>query len=110
MTVMGSHQAPPSGAQLATRATRVRRGRPPVRPTKKLLILVTGVVLAVAAVVAFAANAAARRSLSTSPHVTSATKTSRHGSHNGQARGSNARHTGGLAPGAASPGLGPGAV
>jgi beta-N-acetylhexosaminidase len=81
-----------------------------MRPTKKLLILVTSVVLAVAAVVAFAANAAARRSLLTSPHVTSATKTSRHGSHSGQAGGSNAGHTGGMTPVSASLGLGPGAV
>ena len=35
-----------------------------MRPTKKILILITGVVVAVAGVVAFAANAAARRSSS----------------------------------------------
>jgi beta-N-acetylhexosaminidase len=47
-----------------------------VRPTKKILILITGVVVAVAGVVAFAANAAARRS--STGHVTSAT-TASHG-------------------------------
>jgi beta-N-acetylhexosaminidase len=61
-----------------------------VRPTKKLLILITGVVLAVAAVVAFAANAAAGRSPSSSHHVTSANSATQHGSHNGQAGGGNA--------------------
>ena len=61
-----------------------------MRPTKKLLILITGVVLAVAAVVAFAANAAAGRSPSSSHHLTSANTATQHGSHNGQAGGSNA--------------------
>ncbi|MGN6792432.1 MAG: glycoside hydrolase family 3 N-terminal domain-containing protein, partial [Streptosporangiaceae bacterium] len=45
-----------------------------MRPTKKLLILITGVVLAVVAVIAFAASAAARRS--SGDHGTSATTTS----------------------------------
>ncbi len=46
-----------------------------MRPTKKLLILLTGVVLAVTGVVAFAANAAARRAAS--GHATTATTASR---------------------------------
>ena len=115
MAVMGSHRALPSGAELAraTRTTRFRSALPTTRPTKKLLILLTGVVLAIAAVVAFTANAAARRSLSSSHHVTSATSTSQHGSHHGQAGGSNASNAGqagGMAPVPASLGLSPGAV
>jgi beta-N-acetylhexosaminidase len=59
-----------------------------VRPTKKLLIVLTGVVLAIAAVVAFAATAAAHhRPPSSSNHLTSATTGSQHGSHHGQADG-----------------------
>jgi len=57
-----------------------------VRLTKKLLILLTGVVLALAALVAFTVDAAAHRSLSS--HVTSATTGSQPGSHGGQAVGS----------------------
>lgn len=59
-----------------------------MRPTKKLLIVLTGVVLAIAAVVAFAATAAAHhRPPSSSNHLTSATTGSQHGSHHGQADG-----------------------
>jgi len=76
-----------------------------VRPTKKLLILVTGVVVAVAGVVAFAANAAARRSAS--DHVTSATTAShaRSGTHATKSlHGITAVSAGiGLRPGAVSP-------
>ena len=109
---MGSHRALPSGAELAraTRTTRFRSALPTVRPTKKLLILLTGVVLAIAAVVAFAANAASRRSLSSSHHVTSATAGSQHGSRHGQAGGSTAGQAGGMAAVPASLGLNPGAV
>jgi beta-N-acetylhexosaminidase len=85
-----------------------------VRPTRKLVILLTGVVLALAAVVAFAVNAATPGSLSRSHHATSATTASQHGSHNGQAGGqaggSQAGHPGGLAVVPASLGLRPGAV
>ncbi len=112
MAVMGSHRALPSRAELAraTRTTRFRSGLPAVRPTKKLLILLTGVVLAIAAVVAFAANSAARRSLSSPHHVTSATAGSQHGSRHGQAGGSTAGQAGGMAAVPASLGLSPGAV
>src|SRR5258706_16458286 len=112
MAVMGSHRALPSRAELAraTRTTRFRSALPTMRPTKKLLILLTGVVLAIAAVAAFAANAASRRSLSSSHHVTSATAGSQHGSHHGQAGGSNASNAGqagGMAAVPASPGPSP---
>src|SRR6266849_3771840 len=112
MALMGSHRALPSRAELArpSRATRVRSALPAMRPTKKLLILLTGVVLAIAAVVAFAANAASRRSLSSPHHVTSATAGSQHGSHHGQAGGSTAGQAGGMAAVPASLGLSPGAV
>jgi beta-N-acetylhexosaminidase len=87
-----------------------------VRSTKKLLILLTGVVLAVAAVVVFAVNAAAHRSPS-SHQATSATTGSQHGSHggqagggSGQAGGSGSGQAGGMAPVSASLGLSPGAV
>jgi beta-N-acetylhexosaminidase len=77
----------------------------PVRPTKKLLILITGVVLAVAAVVAFAASAAARRSAS--DHGTSATTAShpQSGAHGTRSlQGITAVSAGiGLRPGAVSP-------
>src|SRR5260221_11497984 len=80
MAVMGSHRALPSGAELAraTRTTRFRSGLPAGRPTKKLLILLTGVVLAIAAVGAFAANSAALRSLSSPHHDTSTTAGPQH--------------------------------
>src|SRR6266699_845105 len=89
----------------STARTRARRGISPVRPTKKLLILITGVVVAVAGVVAFAASAAARRSAS--GHVTSATTAShaRSGTHATKSlHGITAVSAGiGLRPGAISP-------
>src|SRR5215813_9817107 len=44
-----------------------RRGSPPMRPSRKLLVLVAAVVLAIVAVVAFATSAAAHRSAADRP-------------------------------------------
>ncbi|MGN6677465.1 MAG: hypothetical protein ACTHKL_06730, partial [Streptosporangiaceae bacterium] len=80
-----------------------------MRPTKKLLILITGVVLAVVAVIAFAASAAARRS--SGDHGTSATTTSHTttASH-AQSGGHEAKSLHGITAVPASIGLRPGAV
>jgi beta-N-acetylhexosaminidase len=74
--------------------------------SKKLLVLVTGIVVAVAAIITFAANAAARRAASGS-HQTSATTTAHQGSGHGHAAGAAG---GPMAPVSAALGLAPGAV
>jgi beta-N-acetylhexosaminidase len=76
-----------------------------VRPTKKLLILVTGVVLAVVAVVAFAASAAAHRSAAGDTTPATTTSHTESGSHaTTSLHGITAVSAGiGLRPGAVSP-------
>jgi beta-N-acetylhexosaminidase len=76
-----------------------------VRPTKKLLVLITGVVLAVVAVVAFAANAAARRSAAGNTTPATTTSQTESGSHATKSlHGITAVSAGiGLRPGAVSP-------
>jgi beta-N-acetylhexosaminidase len=78
----------------------------PVRG-KKLIILITGLVLAVAAIVAFAADAAARRGANLHRHVTTTSKSRSAGSGQTRARASSQKPAGG---GVASIGLRPGAV
>ncbi len=144
MAVMGSHRTLRPHAQLASansarhrtlgvghrsRAAECKRrpvtisawrGLSPVRPTRKLTILITGVVIAVAAVIAFAATAAAHRSSapgssasrssaarsSASHHATSATAASQPnaGGHAAAGHGATPVSAGlGLAPGVVSP-------
>jgi len=74
-----------------------------VRPTKRLLILITGVVLAVVGVVAFAASAAARRSASDNGQPATTTSHTQSDSHA-------AKSPHGLAAVSAGIGLRPGAV
>jgi beta-N-acetylhexosaminidase len=76
-----------------------------VRPSKKLLVLVTGVVLAVVAMVAFAASAAARRSAAGSTTPATTTSQTESGSHATKSlHGITAVSAGiGLRPGAVSP-------